>query len=369
MKTILLTHEYPPMRGGVGTYCHETGLAAVADGRNLEVLAAGQPHPQDPRWLKRMGGGTTLAPWHIAALATSLSGKRQELEGHALVLGSYGAHLAAMVLVSAGGLQGVRLYSLLHGSEIPRFERKGWCHTGASLLFKRLKGIFVNSRYTHERLKAGPFGQMGIPVHLAPCACGTASAREITSVPSLSDEIVVLTLARIHPRKGQLDTARALTQLPEEIRKKILYRMGGTGDQAYLAQVLDHCRTHGLRAEAPGLIPDADLPATYAACDLFAMTSRSLRDSVEGFGITYLEAGWHGKPSIAYRSGGVGEAVLHEQTGLLADEGDLDGLTRHFIRLITETDTRRRMGEAAREHARSFSWNHTAQIFCETTQG
>jgi len=51
------------------------------------------------------------------------------------------------------------------------------------------------------------------------------------------DKIRVLTLARVHPRKGQLDTAQALALLPPELRAKIIYQIGGKGDAKYLRQV------------------------------------------------------------------------------------------------------------------------------------
>jgi len=47
------------------------------------------------------------------------------------------------------------------------------------------------------------------------------------------------------------------------------------------------------------------------------MTSVQLPGSVEGFGISYLEASMHEKPIVAFRTGGVEEAVVHERTGLM----------------------------------------------------
>jgi glycosyltransferase involved in cell wall biosynthesis len=92
------------------------------------------------------------------------------------------------------------------------------------------------------------------------------------------------------------------------------------------------------------------------------MASRSLPKSVEGFGIAYLEAGFHGKPVVGYRSGGASEAIVDGETGLLVNEGDLTALAAALQRLVTDLALRRKLGEAGRNHAASFSWDATARI-------
>ena len=57
-----------------------------------------------------------------------------------------------------------------------------------------------------------------------------------------------------------------------------------------------------------GNIPDEELSTLYDRADIFAMTSINHRDSVEGFGLVYLEAAAHGLPIIAHDVGGVREA-------------------------------------------------------------
>ena len=51
----------------------------------------------------------------------------------------------------------------------------------------------------------------------------------------------------------------------------------------------------------------------------------------EGFGIVYLEASSCGKPVVGTRSGGVPDAVLDGETGLLVDEGSAD---RRVLRAV-----------------------------------
>jgi glycosyltransferase involved in cell wall biosynthesis len=73
---------------------------------------------------------------------------------------------------------------------------------------------------------------------------------------------------------------------------------------------------------------------------------------LEGFGLVYVEAGMYGVPSVAYRVGGVPEAVLDRQTGILVDAGDIDALRKALIELRHDAELRQTLGDAARRRAR-----------------
>ena len=79
----------------------------------------------------------------------------------------------------------------------------------------------------------------------------------------------------------------------------------------------------------------------------------------EGWGLSIVESGRAGTPSVAYASaGGVTESILDGVTGLLAvDENDL-GL--QLGRLLREHGMRREMGEKARERSTEFTWEVAA---------
>jgi phosphatidylinositol alpha-1,6-mannosyltransferase len=90
----------------------------------------------------------------------------------------------------------------------------------------------------------------------------------------------------------------------------------------------------------------------YDACDVFLMPSRQLKDGeVEGFGIVYIEANARRKPVIAGNSGGTVEAVIDGETGLIVNGEDLHQIAQAIIRLLTDRELGRRMGEAGRRRA------------------
>jgi len=71
----------------------------------------------------------------------------------------------------------------------------------------------------------------------------------------------------------------------------------------------------------------------------------------ESFGRVVVEAMAAGLPVVGVRGGGVGEIVVHQETGLLAEPGDAATLARHVERLAREPELRRRLGQAGRARA------------------
>jgi glycosyltransferase involved in cell wall biosynthesis len=84
----------------------------------------------------------------------------------------------------------------------------------------------------------------------------------------------------------------------------------------------------------------------YAAIDLLVLPS--LR---EGLPNVLLEAAAHGVPCVAFATGGVGEAVEHETTGLVVPAGDEAALLEAAAGIFADRDKMARMGAAARERA------------------
>ena len=67
-----------------------------------------------------------------------------------------------------------------------------------------------------------------------------------------------------------------------------------------------------------------------------------------------MEAMAAGRPVVAYENGGVSEMVVHGETGLLCQPGDVEGLTRIILAAAGDEALRHRMGEAGRRRAREL---------------
>lgn len=99
-----------------------------------------------------------------------------------------------------------------------------------------------------------------------------------------------------------------------------------------------------------GHVPDAERDDLLASAWLHLLPS-----VMEGWGLSIVEAGAVGTPTLAYASaGGVRESVVHGQSGWLVD--DLAGLIRHTARLLDDAEARETLGRGARAHAARHSW-------------
>ena len=97
-----------------------------------------------------------------------------------------------------------------------------------------------------------------------------------------------------------------------------------------------------------------DLPALLEAADIFCLPS-----TMEPFGLVYVEAMRASLPVVALRSGGVPEIVIEGVTGLLSYPGDVEALTANLRRLISEPETRTRLGRDGGQRLRSQFDNGT----------
>ena len=87
-----------------------------------------------------------------------------------------------------------------------------------------------------------------------------------------------------------------------------------------------------------------DVARWLAAADVFAHPSRS-----EELPLAVLEAMAAGGAVVATRVGGVPDAVVHEETGLLVEVGDAGAIAAAIASLLAAPERRRVLGEAARK--------------------
>src|SRR5581483_4260291 len=71
----------------------------------------------------------------------------------------------------------------------------------------------------------------------------------------------------------------------------------------------------------------------------------------EGFGMVALEAMERSRPVIAAAVGGLGELVVHGETGLLVEPGAAEPLARAIVELAADLPRAAAMGEAGRRRA------------------
>jgi phosphatidylinositol alpha-1,6-mannosyltransferase len=176
-----------------------------------------------------------------------------------------------------------------------------------------------------------------------------AGREEIRARHGLGDRPTVVCVSRLVPRKGQDQLIRAVAGLRKRIPDVALLIVGGGPYRKRLTELVTELGVEG-NVVLTGSVPWAELPAHYAAGDVFAMPARTRGKGldVEALGIVYLEASATGLPVVAGNSGGAPEAVLDEVTGHVVDGRDVAQLRETLVTLLEDPVRARRMGEAGR---------------------
>ena len=124
----------------------------------------------------------------------------------------------------------------------------------------------------------------------------------------------------------------------------------------------EHADLRGVadRVHFHGFVDDETKHTILARSWLLLMPSHK-----EGWGLTIVEAGLHGTPALAFaHAGGPSESIMHGLTGVLCH--DVRDMREQVRSLLSDHAARHSLGEAARQHARSFDW-HTSGRRLEAT--
>ncbi len=368
----LITHEFYPRRGGIATFTEEMAKASAQLGYDVEVWAQNAPRENEKKWPFRIRRLPLKGSHDLSCqfrLVCQLIAERRRLRYATVYLPEPGPMLAMMFLQFFPTFRPKRLVLTFHGSEILRFSYNPIYRVLTRRLINHATRISTLTRYT-QTLLCTHFPEAQDKVFLTPGALRSDFAVVDSPAMHPKQRIVVLTVGRLHPRKGQLITLKALQSLAPEFRKKIEYWVvGAQGKGQYANQLRSTVATSDLVVRFFGDVTDNELDLIYDRADIFAMTSIDHGHSVEGFGLVYLEASAHGLPVVGHSVGGVGEAVINGETGLLVPPNRPAQLTAAFERLITDPIYRHRLGESGRTWSRRSHWASSAKALFNEVHG
>ncbi len=197
---------------------------------------------------------------------------------------------------------------------------------------------------------------LGVPdAHVHVAYLGTEPS-PVPAVPE-SEAPRLLYLGRLKAYKRIEDLLGVLERVPGAHLD-----VAGDGDHRPALEAEIARRDLGERVTLHGFVTEEEKAHLYDQAWISLTAS-----SAEGWCLTVMEAADRGTPSAALRVGGLPESILDGQTGLLADTPqELEALVAD---LCADPGRRRALGEAARNRARGFTWNHTARANLDVLEG
>jgi glycosyltransferase involved in cell wall biosynthesis len=247
----------------------------------------------------------------------------------------------------------VKKFLIVHGTDVwsrlPTFKR-----VGVSIMNK----ILSVSKYTaNKMIKQNELDESKFfifPNTLDPFFIPNLENKEKNNL-DLPKGNILLTVSRLGADDKTKRIDLIIESLPNIIKEKsntYLVIVGAGPDKSRLMTLAKELGVSN-NTLFKGRVEDSLLPSYYDSCDMFILPSTQ-----EGFGIVFLEAMYFSKPCIGAKAGGITEVIEDGITGLLAEPNDKESLTKCILKLISDEELRKRMGEAGKKRfEREFSFD------------
>jgi phosphatidylinositol alpha-1,6-mannosyltransferase len=180
--------------------------------------------------------------------------------------------------------------------------------------------------------------------------------RKKYDIPEDAVVISILGLALKRKLAVILEAVKYLEDIPSRV---IL--IGGTGAEFdYIKTFVGSLNKDFIRVL--GFISEEDLPYFYAATDVFVTAPKTI---IECMGLSMKESMACGVPVVGANIGGIPEAIVHGETGLLFENGNVKDMVFQIDRILEDKILRNKIIKQAREYVeKTFDLRALA---CETT--
>ncbi len=368
MKVLLYTHEFPPFLGGLATTSYKLAKGFSESGLDAPVLAPGYGAGDRDidstlsssvyripslgrKWIKLVPFlGTLLGLIYLTMTvvrekpdAVLFITEEAETVGGLMPWFSF----KPVVRVAGSGIT-TAFYGSKTGKKLMRYPMKR--------LYTRSSLIIAVSRNTKELIESIGVSSVKVKViyngveesmlSQAPDEDRITCLRERLGIAV--SEKVLITVARVLPRKGQDTVIKALPEVVAEF-PDLKYLVVGEG--RYLDKFKELASEQGVGAHVvfTGGVRHEDTLDYYDLADVFIMPNRYWNNKIEGLPNALIEASARSKPLIAGDHGGSKEAVEDGVTGLLVNPESVDETAKAILQLLRDEKKAVSMGEKGRE--------------------
>lgn len=249
----------------------------------------------------------------------------------------------------------------VHGADIYGFRGslslaiKGWA-------LRRCNHVIANSTSTRAEIDAlcRPKSLSVIPTGTTPFAAVHGSAVDKLAFAN-TDTSVLLYVGRLIEAKGVRYLIEAMPAILAR-RHATLLIVGEGPERSSLERYARELNVSEAVAFV-GPVPHSRIYDYFSLADVFVGPSIDIPGEwTEAQGNTFVEALFAKVPVVASRVGGIPDAIIHEQTGLLVDERSSSQIAESVLRVLSDASLARRLSESGYTHAaKNFSRETSAK--------
>ena len=173
----------------------------------------------------------------------------------------------------------------------------------------------------------------------------------------------LITVSRLDQRKSHRNILMTIKNLLPKFPKLKYVSIGDGEEKNNLVKLKNEL---GLKDEVNFIFKSSEQEKVglIEKSNIFVMPSVVYKKSIEGFGITYIEAASYGKASIGGVFGGEADAIIEGKTGYLCDGDDLNKLYETLLKMMNN-DHYKELGNNALEFSKNFSWDKIIKKYIE----
>lgn len=360
---LIFSYDYPPSNGGIARLCQEIAVGMEPYYQSITVLTrrkTGISKPYNYDSVKIVELPSKRLFCEIAAWWYLLNIRDK---GNIDILCGVWHPEATLCLMA--GLKKINV--LTHGTELlsggSKFRRSFWLPKYGKRILGKVRKVISNSNYTKDlTLKVNPKANViALPLGV--------NKDFFKPLPIAKDnsKLKLCTVSRVLQFKGHDFIAQTIAGLPEDIKSIIEWNVAGTGPYLNDLKALVKDLKIEDQVSFKGFVPDEQLPVFYNQNDVFILCTRESLDStqVEGFGLVFLEAQSCGLPAIGTSTGGIPDALKHNNGGWLIEQDNKKELSDLLIQLVKGPYLIKEQSEKARKRVlNDANWD----VYCKELQ-
>ena len=366
MKILFISRAYPPIVGGIEM--QNFGIAQALSKISQTKIIANKK------------GKKNLLPFLFWATLKSLF----ILNNYDIVLFGDGV-LSPLGAILKFFYRRKKFISIIHGLDITFAHKKSLlgkiyrminipCH-------KRLdKLIMVGQETIREAVKIGiqedkcVFIPNGLEAEEICYSCSRQDLENLLKI-NLSGKKIIFRGGRFVKHKGVTWFIKnVMPKLPENF---ILVAAGGmvynktAGDENDYPNAQKAIQDLHLenRVKLMGNLPRPDMKILFNAADVYVSPNIKVPGSMEGFGITAIEAGACGRVVLAANIEGLKDAIKDGENGFLVESGNAEAWAQKITEILNDDNFRREFGIKASQYVMAnYSWEKIAKLYLETIE-